>query len=133
MLYKQNIKQVHRGCIFLAGEISSPQLALSSGSLLAHLSLTQKNSFQALPSPCRSCTFLYWLAIEPTGCEWQTNSPGLHMSKGVSALTCHPLMAAGRLVSLAAAPHRLKAKSMVELPRWRKWQSCIFIRLKFSF
>lgn len=51
MLFKQNIKQVNRGYSSLPGETSSPQLAMSPGSLLAHFSLFQKSSFKPFQDP----------------------------------------------------------------------------------
>lgn len=44
MSYKQNIKHVDWGFMFLPGEISFPQLAVPSECLRIHFSLTQKSS-----------------------------------------------------------------------------------------
>lgn len=54
-LYKQKIKQVHRGDSFLSGEISSLLLAVHPGSLFGPASLDSK---QQLPSPYVSLRFL---------------------------------------------------------------------------
>lgn len=93
MLCKHNIKQVHGGSIFLPGEISSPQLAVYSGTLLACFSVTQESSSK----PIQACTWVFSsLTVYLDECE----CPGRQVSKGVSTLTCtvfHPLMAQGSL------------------------------------
>ena len=59
MLYKQKIKQVHRGDSFLSGEINSLLLAMHPGSLVSPASLDSKKQ---LPIPYVGFRFLDWRA-----------------------------------------------------------------------